>query len=82
MQARRRAGTGTDRPAPGQGSHSRTGIGYLLKDGVGQAEEFVDTPCEVADGGTVIDAEAVRQLLRRRRDPPERLTPRSGRSWP
>ncbi|GAX50276.1 DNA-binding response regulator [Streptomyces olivochromogenes] len=53
-----------------------SGIGYLLKDRVGQVEEFVDTLCEVADGGTVVDPEVVRQLLRRRRDPLERLTPR------
>lgn len=53
-----------------------TGIGYLLKDRVGQVEQFVDALCEVADGGTVVDPEVVRQLLRRRRDPLERLTPR------
>ncbi|MEV4340328.1 response regulator transcription factor [Streptomyces sp. NPDC049590] len=53
-----------------------SGVGYLLKDRVGQVEEFVDALCEVADGGTVVDPEVVRQLLRRRRDPLERLTPR------
>ncbi|WUB71944.1 response regulator transcription factor [Streptomyces sp. NBC_00576] len=53
-----------------------TGIGYLLKDRVGQVEEFVDALRRVADGGTVVDPEVVRQLLRRRRDPLERLTPR------
>lgn len=53
-----------------------SGIGYLLKDRVGQVEEFMDALCEVADGGTVVDPEVVRQLLRRRRDPLERLTPR------
>ena len=53
-----------------------TGVGYLLKDRVGQVEEFVDALSEVADGGTVVDPEVVRQLLRRRRDPLERLTPR------
>jgi DNA-binding NarL/FixJ family response regulator len=53
-----------------------SGVGYLLKDRVGQVEEFVDALREVADGGTVVDAEVVRQLLRRRRDPLERLTPR------
>ncbi|MGR4851138.1 LuxR C-terminal-related transcriptional regulator [Streptomyces sp. LARHCF252] len=52
-----------------------TGVGYLLKDRVGQAEEFVEALGEVADGGTVVDPEVVRQLLRRR-DPLERLTPR------
>ncbi|MFF7641645.1 response regulator [Streptomyces canus] len=53
-----------------------TGVGYLLKDRVGQVAQFVDALCEVADGGTVVDPEVVRQLLRRRRDPLERLTPR------
>ncbi|MFE0973158.1 response regulator transcription factor, partial [Streptomyces sp. NPDC058826] len=31
---------------------------------------------EVAGGGTVVDPEVVRRLLRRRRDPLERLSPR------
>ncbi|MGX1881264.1 response regulator [Streptomyces sp. NPDC055287] len=53
-----------------------TGIGYLLKDRVGQVEEFATALQEVAVGGTVVDPEVVRQLLRRRRDPLERLTPR------
>jgi DNA-binding NarL/FixJ family response regulator len=53
-----------------------TGVGYLLKDRVGQVAEFVDALDEVAAGGTVVDPEVVRQLLRRRRDPLERLTPR------
>ena len=53
-----------------------TGVGYLLKDRVGQVEEFVDALREVAAGGTVVDPEVVRQLLRRRRDPLTRLTPR------
>ncbi|MEE1774163.1 response regulator transcription factor [Streptomyces sp. JV185] len=53
-----------------------SGVGYLLKDRVGQVEEFVEELREVADGGTVVDPEVVRQLLRRRRDPLERLTAR------
>ncbi|MET7680788.1 response regulator transcription factor [Streptomyces sp. NPDC005423] len=53
-----------------------TGVGYLLKDRVGQVEQFVDALAEVAAGGTVVDPEVVRQLLRRRRDPLERLSPR------
>lgn len=53
-----------------------TGVGYLLKDRVGQVEEFVEALRKVADGGTVVDPEVVRQLLRRRRDPLEQLTPR------
>lgn len=53
-----------------------SGVGYLLKDRVGQVTEFVAALGEVADGGTVVDPEVVRQLLRRRRDPLERLSPR------
>ncbi|MFF9339563.1 MULTISPECIES: response regulator [unclassified Streptomyces] len=53
-----------------------TGVGYLLKDRVGQVEEFVDALARVAAGGTVVDPEVVRQLLRRRRDPLAALTPR------
>ncbi|MFI1941709.1 response regulator [Streptomyces purpureus] len=53
-----------------------TGVGYLLKDRVGQIEEFVEAVDRVAAGGTVVDPEVVRQLLRRRRDPLAALTPR------
>ncbi|MFE2586427.1 response regulator [Streptomyces sp. NPDC059378] len=53
-----------------------TAVGYLLKDRVGQVVEFLDALGEVAAGGTVVDPEVVRQLLRRRRDPLQRLTPR------
>ncbi|MER5598392.1 response regulator transcription factor [Streptomyces sp. NPDC002265] len=53
-----------------------TAVGYLLKDRVGQVVEFLDALAEVAAGGTVVDPEVVRQLLRRRRDPLQRLTPR------
>ncbi|MFC9588341.1 response regulator [Streptomyces sp. NPDC056944] len=53
-----------------------TGVGYLLKDRVGQVEEFADALARVADGGTVVDPEVVRQLLRRHRDPLGALTPR------
>jgi DNA-binding NarL/FixJ family response regulator len=52
------------------------GIGYLLKDRIGDVREFVDALDRVAAGGTVVDPEVVRQLLRRRRDPLDRLTPR------
>ncbi|MFF2023107.1 response regulator [Streptomyces sp. NPDC058171] len=53
-----------------------TGVGYLLKDRIGQVEQFLDALRAVADGGTVVDPEVVRHLLRRRRDPLQRLTPR------
>ncbi|MGI5492932.1 response regulator [Microtetraspora malaysiensis] len=52
------------------------GIGYLLKDRIGDVTEFVDALARVAEGGTVIDPEVVRQLLGQRRDPLRRLTPR------
>jgi DNA-binding NarL/FixJ family response regulator len=52
------------------------GVGYLLKDRIGDVEEFVDALAQVAAGGTVVDPEVVRQLLVRRRDPVQRLTPR------
>ncbi|MBP2706047.1 response regulator transcription factor [Microbispora sp. RL4-1S] len=53
-----------------------TGVGYLLKDRIGDVEEFVDALTSVAAGRTVVDPEVVRQLLRRRRDPLRRLSPR------
>ncbi|MFF0077324.1 LuxR C-terminal-related transcriptional regulator [Streptomyces sp. NPDC005494] len=53
-----------------------TGVGYLLKERVGKVEEFVDALQWVAEGGTVVDPEVVRQLLRHRRDPLSRLTAR------
>ncbi|MFG2878344.1 LuxR C-terminal-related transcriptional regulator [Streptomyces sp. NPDC048337] len=53
-----------------------SGVGYLLKDRVGQVEQFLDAVVTVAGGGTVVDPEVVRQLLRRRRDPLSALTPR------
>ncbi|NUT33768.1 MAG: response regulator transcription factor [Hamadaea sp.] len=51
-------------------------VGYLLKDRVGAITDFVEAVARVAEGGTVVDPEVVRQLLRRRRDPLERLSPR------
>ncbi|MFE2441460.1 response regulator [Streptomyces sp. NPDC059426] len=53
-----------------------SGVGYLLKDRIGQVADFVTALCEVAAGGTVVDPEVVRQLLRRNRDPLNRLTAR------
>ena len=45
------------------------GVGYLLKDRVVDVAEFVAALRRVAAGGTVVDPEVVRQLMRRRRDP-------------
>ncbi|HEV7825066.1 MAG TPA: response regulator transcription factor [Mycobacteriales bacterium] len=53
-----------------------SGVGYLLKDRVGDVAEFVDAVARVAAGATVLDPEVVRQLLGRRRDPLRRLTGR------
>lgn len=54
------------------------GVGYLLKDRVGEVPEFLAAVEEVASGGTVIDPDVVRKFLSRRRmqGPVERLTPR------
>jgi DNA-binding CsgD family transcriptional regulator len=43
--------------------HIRTRIGYLLKDRIVSTDEFVDALRRVADGGTALDPEVVRQLL-------------------
>ena len=52
------------------------GVGYLLKDRVGDVEEFADALRRVAAGGTVVDAQVVTQLMRRRRDPLSSLSAR------
>jgi DNA-binding NarL/FixJ family response regulator len=58
-------------------STQSSAVGYLLKDRVAQVSDFLDALRRVAAGGTVLDPEVVDQLLvRRRRDPIDRLTPR------
>ncbi len=52
------------------------GVGYLLKDRVGNVEEFVAAVRRVAAGGTAMDAEVVGQLVGRRSTPLATLTPR------
>ena len=42
------------------------GVGYLLKDRVFDAEQFVDAVRRVADGGTAMDPQVIQQLLARR----------------
>jgi DNA-binding NarL/FixJ family response regulator len=42
---------------------SAAGVGYLLKDRVGDVEEFVEALARVAAGGTALDPEVVTQLL-------------------
>ncbi|WP_327182652.1 response regulator transcription factor [Streptomyces sp. NBC_01334] len=56
------------------------GIGYLLKDRVFDAEQFVEAVRRVAAGGTAMDPQVIQQLLARRsgdgQGPVDRLTPR------
>lgn len=55
------------------------GVGYLLKDRVFDAEQFVDAVRRVAAGGTAMDPQVIQQLLARQvaQDRPlGRLTPR------
>jgi DNA-binding NarL/FixJ family response regulator len=54
------------------------GVGYLLKDRIGDVGEFLAAMRRVATGGTAIDPEVVSQLLARRRrgDVLDELTPR------
>ena len=54
------------------------GVGYLLKERVGQVETFVDAAARVADGRSALDPELVARMLGRRRNstPIERLSPR------
>jgi len=54
------------------------GVGYLLKDRVGDVREFMDALRRVANGGTALDPEVVGQLMARNRadDPLSTLTPR------
>jgi DNA-binding NarL/FixJ family response regulator len=51
------------------------GIGYLLKDRVGDVGEFVDALARVAAGGTVLDPHVVSAVMARQ-EPVERLTAR------
>jgi DNA-binding NarL/FixJ family response regulator len=54
------------------------GVGYLLKDRVAEVSDFIEAISRVAHGGTVLDPEVVRQLLRasRRADSLAALTAR------
>ena len=50
------------------------GVGYLLKDRVGDVRQFVEAVRRVADGGTAMDPEVIAQILARR----SRRTPLAG----
>ncbi|GAA3917378.1 response regulator [Actinoplanes auranticolor] len=51
-------------------------VGYLLKDRVVDVQEFMTSLQTVVGGGTVVDPEVVRRLLRRPKDPLAALSPR------
>jgi DNA-binding NarL/FixJ family response regulator len=50
-------------------SESAAGVGYLLKERVGDVEAFTDAVARVAAGGTALDPEVVGRMLGRRRAP-------------
>ena len=54
------------------------GVGYLLKERVGQVDTFVDAATRVADGRSALDPDLVARMLgrRRRTTPIEQLSPR------
>jgi len=53
------------------------GVGYLLKERVGDVDDFVDAVRRVAAGGSALDPEIVARMLGRRPDRPlNRLSPR------
>jgi DNA-binding NarL/FixJ family response regulator/class 3 adenylate cyclase len=59
-------------------SESAEGVGYLLKDRVGDVEQFASAVRRVAEGGSALDPAVVSELVGRHRqdDPLEELTPR------
>jgi DNA-binding NarL/FixJ family response regulator/class 3 adenylate cyclase len=59
-------------------SDSAEGLGYLLKDRVGDVDEFTAAVRRVAEGGSALDPVVVAELVGRRRhdDPIEQLSPR------
>jgi DNA-binding NarL/FixJ family response regulator len=52
------------------------GVGYLLKDRVGDVREFISVLHRVAAGETVVDPQVVRKLLKRSSTPLATLSPR------
>ena len=57
---------------------SAEGVGYLLKERVGEVEGFTDAVARVAAGGSALDPEVVGRMVgrRRREGPLDELTPR------
>ena len=54
------------------------GVGYLLKERVGDVEAFIESVGRVASGGSALDPEVVSRMLGRRSHPLAELTPREG----
>jgi DNA-binding NarL/FixJ family response regulator len=52
------------------------GIGYLLKDRVGEVERFTEAVQRIGRGGSVLDPEVVAQMVGRREEPLSELTER------
>jgi DNA-binding NarL/FixJ family response regulator len=52
------------------------GVGYLLKERVVNADQFLDAVRRVAAGGTAMDPDVIAKLLTRRAEPLAQLTPR------
>jgi DNA-binding NarL/FixJ family response regulator len=54
------------------------GVGYLLKERVGDVASFIDAVTRVAGGGSALDPEVVARMLgrRQREQPVDRLSPR------
>jgi DNA-binding NarL/FixJ family response regulator len=59
-------------------SEGGEGVGYLLKDRIGDVRLFTDAVVRVAQGGSALDPEVVSHMLKRKRreDPLDDLTPR------
>jgi DNA-binding NarL/FixJ family response regulator len=57
---------------------SAEGVGYLLKERVGDVDVFIDAVARVAAGGSALDPEVIGRMLGRRRPPGnlDRLSPR------
>jgi DNA-binding NarL/FixJ family response regulator len=57
---------------------SAEGVGYLLKERIGDVDAFTDAVARVASGGTALDPEVVGRMLgrRRREGPLDELSPR------
>jgi DNA-binding NarL/FixJ family response regulator len=59
------------------------GVGYMLKEKVGDLAIFTDAVRRVADGGSALDPDVVARLVGRKRkaSPVDDLTPRERRWW-